>query len=195
MNFDNVITEIPATRSACPSVYVVCSKWDVLNKKSIVAILLLKQGKGKKKLWQCIVKIGEEKKIMVTEIQRGIKKISVTSIIFLQHFHNKSHVISYYQFKFEFNTGITFFNLTIATCHLKFVVKIEYTYYFLKKKKVEWNCGNGIAKIVGEKNLQLVCGNAIAEMGGKKNWSCEKWNGIRQCHCHNSIPHFFFFFF
>ena len=42
MNFGNVITEIPATRSACPSVYVVCSKWDVLNKKSIVAILLLK---------------------------------------------------------------------------------------------------------------------------------------------------------
>ena len=26
----------------------------------------------------------------------------------LQYFHNKSHVISYYKFKFEFNTDITF---------------------------------------------------------------------------------------
>ena len=40
---------------------------------------------------------------------------------------------------------------------------------FLKKKKVEWNCGNGIAKIGGKKNLfMLVCGNAIVEIGGKK---------------------------
>ena len=33
MNFGNVITEIPAARSACPSVCAVCSKWDVLKKK------------------------------------------------------------------------------------------------------------------------------------------------------------------
>ena len=33
---------------------------------------------------------------------------------------------------------------------------------------MEWNCGNGIAEIVGEKNLQLVCGNAIAEIGEEK---------------------------
>ena len=33
---------------------------------------------------------------------------------------------------------------------------------------MEWNCGNGIAKIGGKKNLQLVCGNAIAEIGVKK---------------------------
>ena len=32
MNFGNVITEIPATRSACPSVCAVCSKLDVLKK-------------------------------------------------------------------------------------------------------------------------------------------------------------------
>ena len=38
---------------------------------------------------------------------RNFKK-SATSIIFLQHFHNKSQVISYYQLKFEFNTEITF---------------------------------------------------------------------------------------
>ena len=45
-----------------------------------------------------------------------------------------------------------------------------YTYHFLKKKKkVEWNCGNGIAEIGWKKIiLQLVCGNAIAEIGGKK---------------------------
>ena len=53
-------------------------------------------------------KQGQKKKIVIAEIWGGIKKISVTSTIFLQHFHNKSHVISYYQFKFEFNTDITF---------------------------------------------------------------------------------------
>ena len=37
-----------------------------------------------------------------------------------------------------------------------------------RKKKVEWNCGNGIAEIGGEKKVVLVCGNAIAEIGGKK---------------------------
>ena len=43
-----------------------------------------------------IVEKWEEKKIVVAEIWGGIKKISVTSTIFLQHFHNKSHMISYY---------------------------------------------------------------------------------------------------
>ena len=42
------------------------------------------------------------------------------------------------------------------------------TYHFSKKKKVEWNCGNGIAKIRGKKLFMSVCGNAIAEIGGKK---------------------------
>ena len=46
---------------------------------------------------------------MVTEIWKGNKKKNAMFIIFLQHFHNnKSQVISYYQFKFEFNTKITF---------------------------------------------------------------------------------------
>ena len=49
------------------------------------------------------------KKIVVAEIPcEEFKKKSATSIIFLQHFHNKSQVISYYQLKFEFNTDITF---------------------------------------------------------------------------------------
>ena len=49
-NFDNVIIEIPAARSACPSVWVVCSKWDVLKKKTNYG--------------NTIAKIGEEKKIV-----------------------------------------------------------------------------------------------------------------------------------
>ena len=87
MNFGNVITEIPATRSA-PK-----------KKKPNCDNTIAKIGEEKKtlwQLWQCIAEIGEEKKIVVTEIWGGIKKISDTSIIFLQHFHNKSHVISYY---------------------------------------------------------------------------------------------------
>ena len=55
----------------------------------------------KKKIFQlvcgnAIAEIGEEKKIVIAEIWGGIKKISATSTIFLQHFHNKSHVINYY---------------------------------------------------------------------------------------------------
>ena len=42
MNFDNVITEIPAAQSVCLSVCAVCSKWDVLKKNPIVAIPLPK---------------------------------------------------------------------------------------------------------------------------------------------------------
>ena len=58
------------------------------------------------------------------------------------------------------------------------------------KKKV---CSNGIAEIEDINFWQLWqwhCRNR----GVKKNfWNCEKWNGIQQCHCHNSIPLFFFF--
>ena len=56
------------------------------------------------------------------------------------------------------------------------------TYHFSKKKKkkkVEWNCGNGIAKIRGKKLFMSVCGNAIAEIGGKKIVVKKLW----QCHC------------
>ena len=41
-------------------------------------------------------KMGEKKKIVVAAIWGGIKKKSATFTIFLQHFHNKSQVISYY---------------------------------------------------------------------------------------------------
>ena len=40
-----------------------------------------------------------------SEIWGGVKK---KKVLRLQYFHNKSHVISYCQFKFEFNTEITF---------------------------------------------------------------------------------------
>ena len=78
-----------------------------------VAMPLPKQGVKKKNCGNCgnaILENGKEKKIVVAEIWGGIKKKkkSATSTIFLQHFHNKSQVISYYQFKFEFNTKITF---------------------------------------------------------------------------------------
>ena len=53
-------------------------------------------------------KMGGKKKIVVVKFWGGIKKKNVTFTIFLQRFHNKSYVISYYQFKFEFNTEIIF---------------------------------------------------------------------------------------
>ena len=54
-------------------------------------------------------KMGGKKKIVVAEITcEKLKKKSATSTIFLQHFYNKSQVISYYQLNFEFNTDITF---------------------------------------------------------------------------------------
>ena len=33
---------------------------------------------------------------------------------------------------------------------------------------MEWNCGNGIAKIREKTLFMSICGNAIAEIGGKK---------------------------
>ena len=43
-----------------------------------------------------IAENGREKKIVVAEIWGGVKKKCSTSTIFLQHFHNKLQVISYY---------------------------------------------------------------------------------------------------
>ena len=61
---------------------------------------LPKQG-NKKKFSNCgngIAENGGEKK-RGSEIYGRVKKKGVMSTIFLQYFHNKSHVISYYQFK------------------------------------------------------------------------------------------------
>ena len=61
-------------------------------------------------LWQCHCQKWEEKKgnCGCQNLGEELKKKSTTSTIFLQYFHNKSQVISYYQLKFEFNTEITF---------------------------------------------------------------------------------------
>ena len=52
MNFGNVITEIPATRSACPSVCAMCSKWDVLKKKNQLWQYHCQNRGRKKNLWK-----------------------------------------------------------------------------------------------------------------------------------------------
>ena len=62
---------------------------------------LLKQG-NKKKFSNCgngIAKNGGQKKRGSEIYGRVKKKKGVMYTIFLQHFHNKSHVISYYQLK------------------------------------------------------------------------------------------------
>ena len=59
-------------------------------------------------LWQCHCRKWEERKMWLPKSGKEFKKKCVTFTIFLQYFHNKSQVISYYQFKFEFNTEITF---------------------------------------------------------------------------------------
>ena len=59
-------------------------------------------GKSHCRKWE-----GKKEKKWFPKSEEELKK-SATSTIFLQHFHNKSQVISYYQFKFEFNIEITF---------------------------------------------------------------------------------------
>ena len=72
---------------------------------------LPKQGK-KKICGNCGNVIAENgrKKINKEWLPKSMEELKkkTMSTIFLQHFHNKSQVISYYQFKFEFNTEITF---------------------------------------------------------------------------------------
>ena len=112
LNFGNRDTEFPVPNSAARVHGVPEVKRKKKIDKLIVAMPLPKQ--GKKIYFVAIVamslpKMGGKKKLVVAEIWGGIKKKKcATSTIFLQHFHNKSQVFSYYQFKFEFNTEITF---------------------------------------------------------------------------------------
>ena len=64
---------------------------------------LSKQG-NKKKFSNCGNGIAENGEKNVVPKSRESKKKVLRS----QYFHNKSHVIGYYQFKFEFNTEIIF---------------------------------------------------------------------------------------
>ena len=57
MNFDNVIIEILTARSVYPSVCAVCSKWDVLKKKTNCG--------------NTIAEIGEEKKSGYRNLKRN----------------------------------------------------------------------------------------------------------------------------
>ena len=51
----------------------------------------------------------KKKRIVATKLLKMKEKKNVMSTIFLQYFHNKLQVVSYYWFKFEPNTKITFF--------------------------------------------------------------------------------------
>ena len=96
LNFSNVITEIPAAQTCWPS------RCEVLEvgcpKETNCGNAIAKLGGGGGICGNCgnaIAENGRKKKV-VAETWWGIKKKSATSTIFLQHFHNKSHVISYY---------------------------------------------------------------------------------------------------
>ena len=74
-------------------------------------------------LWQCHCRKWEEKKkIMVAKIWGGIKKTNATSTIFLQHFHNKSLVISY------------FFPLLFRQCYCHKSTPLFFFFFFFFKK-------------------------------------------------------------
>ena len=62
------------------------------------------------------------------EEERGWKGVkNKREVLRLQQFYNKSWVVSYYWFKFEFRIEITFLTQQeqpVTTCHLRFVVKL-----------------------------------------------------------------------
>ena len=97
-------------------------------------------------------KMGGKKK--GSEIYGRVKKKKGDMFtIFLQHFHNKSHVISYYQLK--------------KICDKLIVAMV------LPKQGEKKNCKNLIVAMPlpkqGNKKKFSNCGNGIAENGRKKN--------------------------
>ena len=87
--FGNTITEIPSAHTYCPSG---CSKCECAQGKPNAGNFFFFGHCG-----NAIAKNGRKKKIVVAEITcEELKKKSAMSTIFLQHFHNKSQVISYY---------------------------------------------------------------------------------------------------
>ena len=78
------------------------------------------------------------------------------STIFLQHFHNKSHMISYYQFKKFCDKLIVAMALPKLgekkNCET-LIVAMPLSKQGGKKNLLESNCGNGIAKIERKKKL------------------------------------------
>ena len=95
LNFGNHVIEISAAQTSWPS-----GVWSVNCPKRNQLWKCHCRNRGVKKNFVVIVemplpKMGE-KKILVAKIWWEIKKKSATSTIFLQHFYNKSQVISYY---------------------------------------------------------------------------------------------------
>ena len=93
--FGNTITEIPFANTCCPSG---CSKCECAQKENQMGQWYCRN--RKKKNGNCgnaIAENGRKKNSGWRNHMWGIKKKkSVMSTIFLQHFHNKSQVISYY---------------------------------------------------------------------------------------------------
>ena len=84
-----MITEIPAAQTICHA----------QKRNQLWQCYCRNRGRKKEFCGNCgnaIAENGRGKKIVVAEIWGGIKKKNVTSIIFLQYFHNKSQVINYY---------------------------------------------------------------------------------------------------
>ena len=89
---------ISCAQFCCPGVRGVLEVKRKKNDKLIVAMPLPKQGNKKKKLAIVVMTLpkmggGERGSEIYGRVK---KKKGVMSTIFLQHFYNKSHVISYY---------------------------------------------------------------------------------------------------
>ena len=102
-NFGNVDIEIPLPNSAAQVLSPVCTSVECSKRKTKKRQLRQChcRNRGKKRKFffgNCgngIAENGKKKKKSGFEISGRVKK-SIMSTIFLQHFHNKSHVISYY---------------------------------------------------------------------------------------------------
>ena len=83
LNFDNMITEIPAAQTICHA----------QKRNQLWQCYCRNRGRKKEFCGNCgnaIAENGRGKKIVVAKIWGGIKKKSATFTIFLQHFHKKS---------------------------------------------------------------------------------------------------------
>ena len=108
LNFSNGVTEIPAAQISCPSVSCGVLPKNQLRqchcrnrKKKLVIVAMPFPKMGGKKNWNGIVfflsivamslsKMGGKKNCGCRNLERNLKKKSVTFTIFLQYFHNKS---------------------------------------------------------------------------------------------------------
>ena len=115
------------------------------------------------------------------------------STIFLQHFHNKSHMISYYQFKKICDKLIVAIALPKQggkkNCN-KLIMAMA-----LPKQGEKKICDNLIVAMPlpkqGNKKIFSNCGNGIVENRGKKKWFRNLGNSKKKnCHVHNIFTTF-----